>query len=407
MAVNLVTVTGNLEAISGGDLSLGRLWFRLNRPDWNLSGDIFAPEYVEAIASAGGAFSVALQSTDDLEAGASYSVILKYREPLDNRDREYTVGKFMLPDGGPYQLGDLLTVPFVEPVPADILVLCQAYAAAAEAAADAAQAWAESPTPPDPLDPTSKSSKTWAEAAAADRVATGIDRAAAADAADAAEAAEQGALAALAASPRVPTTRLITTSGGLLGGGDLNADRTLSIDYATTPEARAGLAANKPMSPAILRTLTGVHGTDPGGLTSFTFSEVPVEANELYLHLSGFGYPANGAVRFDFASAPGMLCYTTRSVHATDYAAPTGEDNAASVLIDTSPNAQGLAGLIRFSRSARGDSWAFDGSFRRSTVIQVFTAGVINLGGAMDAIPRISCSLPFTSGGGVTIRWRI
>lgn len=59
MAVNLVTVTGNLEAISGGDLSLGRLWFRLNRPDWNLSGDIFAPEYVEAIASAGGAFSVA------------------------------------------------------------------------------------------------------------------------------------------------------------------------------------------------------------------------------------------------------------------------------------------------------------------------------------------------------------
>ena len=140
MAVNLVTVTGNLEAISGGDLSLGRLWFRLNRPDWNLSGDIFAPEYVEAVASAGGAFSVALQSTDDLEAGASYSVILKYREPLDNRDREYTVGQFMLPDGGPYQLGDLLTVPFVEPVPADILALCQAYAAAAGGSFSAAAA---------------------------------------------------------------------------------------------------------------------------------------------------------------------------------------------------------------------------------------------------------------------------
>lgn len=135
MAVNLVTVTGNLETISGGDLSLGRVWFRLNRPDWNLSGDIFAPEYVEVIASAGGAFSVSLQSTDDLEAGASYSVILKYRELLDNKDREYTVGQFMLPAGGPYQLGDLLTVPFVEPVPADILALCQAYAVSSAASA--------------------------------------------------------------------------------------------------------------------------------------------------------------------------------------------------------------------------------------------------------------------------------
>lgn len=145
MAVNLVTVTGNLETLSGATPSLGRVWFKLNRPDWNLSGDIFAPEYIEVIASAGGAFSVTLQSTDDLEAGASYSVILKYREPLDNKDREYTVGQFMLPAGGPYQLGDLLTVPFVEPVPADILALCQAYAVAAkdsatDAAASAAQA---------------------------------------------------------------------------------------------------------------------------------------------------------------------------------------------------------------------------------------------------------------------------
>lgn len=168
MAVNLVTVTGSLETLIGATPSIGRLWFKLNRPDWNLNGDIFAPEYIEAIADpTTGAFSVSLQTTDDLEAGASYSVVLKYREPLDNKDREYIVANFMLPSGGPYQLGDLLTVPFVEPVPADILALCQAYAVAAGTAADAAHAWAESPTPPDPLDPTSKSSKTWAGEAAA------------------------------------------------------------------------------------------------------------------------------------------------------------------------------------------------------------------------------------------------
>lgn len=144
MTVTLVTVTGNLETLSGATPSLGRVWFRLNRPDWNLSGDIFAPEYIEAIADTGtGAFSVALQASTDFEAGASYSVLLKYREPLDNKDREYLIGRFALPSGGPYELGDLLTVPFVEPVPADILALCQAYAVSAETDAASAAASAE------------------------------------------------------------------------------------------------------------------------------------------------------------------------------------------------------------------------------------------------------------------------
>ena len=140
MAVTLVTVTGNLETLTGATPSLGRIWFKLNRPDWNLSGDIFAPEYIEAIADVGGAFSKSLQSTDDFETGATYSAILKYREPLDGKDREYTLGMFAMPAGGPWQLGDLLAVPIIAPVPADILALCQAYALAADADRIAAQA---------------------------------------------------------------------------------------------------------------------------------------------------------------------------------------------------------------------------------------------------------------------------
>ena len=136
MAVDLVTVTGNIETLTGATPSLSRIWFKLNRPSWNLAGDIFAPEYTEAIASAGGAFSVALQSTDDLENGASYSAILRYREPLDGKDREYTLSTFLLPTGGPYQLGDLLSVPFVEPVPEDILELATAAALRAESASE-------------------------------------------------------------------------------------------------------------------------------------------------------------------------------------------------------------------------------------------------------------------------------
>ena len=133
MTVNLATVTGTLETLTGAAPSLGRMWFRLNRPDWTLTGEIFAPEYIEAIADGSGAFSKALQSTDDFEAGATYSAILKYREPLDGKDREYVLGAFALPTGGPYELGDLLAVPIIAPVPADILALCQAYAVAADA----------------------------------------------------------------------------------------------------------------------------------------------------------------------------------------------------------------------------------------------------------------------------------
>ena len=108
MAVNLVTVTGNLETLVGGTPYLGRLWFRLNRADWNGTGQIFAPEYIEATGDpTTGAFSVALQSTDNLEAGAYYTAILRYREVLDGKDREYIIAPFSVPTGGPHLLADL------------------------------------------------------------------------------------------------------------------------------------------------------------------------------------------------------------------------------------------------------------------------------------------------------------
>lgn len=47
----------------------------------------------------------------------------------------------------------------------------------------------------------------------------------------------------------VNTTRLIQTGPGLLGGGDLSADRTLTPDFATQAEAEAGAVTNKVMSP--------------------------------------------------------------------------------------------------------------------------------------------------------------
>ena len=116
MAVNLVTVTGNLETLIGSAPSLGRVRFKLNRPDWNLDGDIFAPEFREAVADGAGAFTIDLQTTDDLEYGSYYTASLLYRDTVDGKDRDLTLSSFYLPDTGPHQLSDLLLVGPVSPL---------------------------------------------------------------------------------------------------------------------------------------------------------------------------------------------------------------------------------------------------------------------------------------------------
>ena len=47
----------------------------------------------------------------------------------------------------------------------------------------------------------------------------------------------------------VPVERTITAGDGLIGGGDLSADRTLEIDFATKSEAEAGVNNKKVMTP--------------------------------------------------------------------------------------------------------------------------------------------------------------
>lgn len=48
----------------------------------------------------------------------------------------------------------------------------------------------------------------------------------------------------------VPVERLVNTGDGLSGGGDLSADRTFSLDFASEAEAIAGVSEVTVMSPA-------------------------------------------------------------------------------------------------------------------------------------------------------------
>jgi hypothetical protein len=138
MAVLLTTVTGNLETLLGTTPSLSRVWFELNRPDWNAAGDIFAKTPVEVVADAAGAFSVPLQSTVPFLNGAVYSAVLKYRNTVTGLDEQYLLASFAVPGSGPVELSDLLVAGVVPPVPVDVLAFALAAQVSATASAAAA-----------------------------------------------------------------------------------------------------------------------------------------------------------------------------------------------------------------------------------------------------------------------------
>jgi len=138
MAVLLTTVTGNLETLLGTTPSLSRVWFELNRPDWNAAGDIFAKTPVAVVADAAGAFSVPLQSTVPFLNGAVYSAILKYRNTVTGLDQQYVLASFAVPASGPVELSDLLVAGVVPPVPVDVLAFALAAQVSATASAAAA-----------------------------------------------------------------------------------------------------------------------------------------------------------------------------------------------------------------------------------------------------------------------------
>ncbi|WP_037309095.1 phage tail protein [Ruegeria halocynthiae] len=65
----------------------------------------------------------------------------------------------------------------------------------------------------------------------------------------------------------VPVERKFNAGDGLTGGGDLSADQTLAVDFATVAEARAGLEPTKVISPATLKTrIDDLLGSAPAAL---------------------------------------------------------------------------------------------------------------------------------------------
>ena len=79
----------------------------------------------------------------------------------------------------------------------------------------------------------------------------------------------------------VPTGRKITAGNGLSGGGDLSADRSLSVDFATSAETLAGSLANKTVSPATLKArIDALIDSAPGALDTLNELALAVQEND-------------------------------------------------------------------------------------------------------------------------------
>ena len=78
----------------------------------------------------------------------------------------------------------------------------------------------------------------------------------------------------------VPTERTITAGTGLSGGGALSADRSLSVDFATSAETLAGNLANKTVSPATLKArIDALIDSAPGALDTLNELALAVQEN--------------------------------------------------------------------------------------------------------------------------------
>jgi hypothetical protein len=138
----LTTIAGTILTSTGAVPNQGRLIF--TRASWDMNSDVvWSASPIEEVLS-GSAYSVALESTTDKQIQSAYKVELSHYSAVKRATLIEVLGVIAVPPtGGPFDLPDLLAVPITEPVPADILALCQAYATSADADATDAAASAE------------------------------------------------------------------------------------------------------------------------------------------------------------------------------------------------------------------------------------------------------------------------
>ncbi|CAN5489001.1 hypothetical protein BH10PSE14_BH10PSE14_29910 [soil metagenome] len=118
----------------------------------------------------------------------------------------------------------------------------------------------------------------------------------------------------------VPTTRLVATTGLLSGGGDLTADRTLTLPAASAADVVAGMRSDAAITPL---ALAGAYASTVGAEIDLHFP------GGLILKFGGTGaYTTEGQVPHDFVTAFPNNCFRV---------IPTGINATANINRDIWP----------------------------------------------------------------------
>jgi len=161
-----------------------------------------------------------------------------------------------------------------------------------------------------------------------------------------------GLTAALAG--KVPTTRTISTTAPLTGGGDLSADRTLAIDPATTSAAGSMSAADKAKLDGLSAGLVLIgSNTFAGSTSTFTFSSIAGTYSALMLiavlrsTISATG--GNVGIRFNGDTGNNYIRQVQNLVNTTTSgAAAVSQSSMASFAIPGNTAPSGAFGRAEF-----------------------------------------------------------
>lgn len=187
----------------------------------------------------------------------------------------------------------------------------------------------------------------------------------------------------------VPTSRVVNSGTGLQGGGNLTANRTLSVKMATAAEVLAGVATDVLPNPAILRQARDLARPAFISLTSTALTEIAIPdwAMDIDLMFYRATLPSATPILVQLGTASGLITtgYFSSSTSVTGGSATT-LDNSTGFVMNTNNLGEAVSGHMRLSRSV-GLDWISSHAYRRTNNSNAFGGGVVT---ASEAVTRLS-----------------
>jgi hypothetical protein len=180
-------------------------------------------------------------------------------------------------------------------------------------------------------------------------------------------------------------------------------------EFASFDEAKEGTATDKIMSPALVRSLSGVITNNLNGVSSGGFI-APEETTEFVLFFNGQTAPANGNPRILFNGSDTVAnsrAFSSRQRFSGTTLASAGDDGVArDFRLDANTSNIVMVGQVRGVKDDVG-MWSITGSLRFSPTVRVDLGGMIRVGATSWPLVIAVETGVWTDPPGFKLRWRI